>query len=132
MVGLSFGAAGAYGEVMATRAQEFRALAERSGPKRAKRPWKPKVQNANTALPGVSATDKKRGRGDTAARNVSMHAERHGGPALETSATTPSRKSTRKSVDHTKRTTTQQLRAIQKASAPKTRAARARVRARKV
>ncbi len=102
---------------MTTKAHEFRAQAERSGPKKAKRP-----ASKLTKAPG------KRGVGATAKRHPSGHAERRGGPALEDSATKPSRKSTRKSVDHTKRTTNQQLKAKRKSSSPTSVAERAKSR----
>jgi hypothetical protein len=57
------------------------------------------------------------------------HAGRRGGAALEEMATdaTPSRKSTRKSSDRTKRTTNLQLREQRRTNAPSARAARAKV-----
>jgi hypothetical protein len=71
----------------------------------------------------VSATDRKAGAKSTAKRNASDRAEEKGGAVLEDSATgTPSRKSTRKSADGTKRTTNLQLREERKTASPKARA----------
>lgn len=104
---------------MTTKAHEFRSQQERSGPKKAKRPTSKVVKSTGDASkPGGSIAGKKRGIGHTALRNPSQHAERHGGAVLEDSATKPSRKSTRKSVDHVKRTTSQQLKAQRKTTAP--------------
>mgnify|MGYP001468941625 CR=1 FL=1 len=112
---------------MTTKAHEFRAQAERSGPKKAKRaPSKLVKHTGDAAQPGGSVTGKKRGVGKTATRHPSEHAERRGGPALEDSATKPSRKSTRKSVDHTKRTTNLQLKAQRKSGSPTSVAERAK------
>lgn len=45
---------------MATRAEMFRYEQERSGPKKAKRPRRPRRDApVDTSLPGVSATDKR-------------------------------------------------------------------------
>lgn len=52
------------------------------------------------------------------------HAGRRGGAALESTIGQPTRKSTRKSSDRTKRTTNQQLRAIRKSRSPAARHAR--------
>jgi hypothetical protein len=52
------------------------------------------------------------------------HAGRRGGAVLEETAGTPTRKSTRKSSDRTKRTTNLQLREIRKTSSPGMRHAR--------
>ena len=108
---------------MTTKAQAFRAQQERAAnPPRAKQPKRPRRdQVVDTSLPGVSATDRKAARGP----NHNLLAGRRGGAALEDSATRrPSRKSTRKSSDHTKRTTNQQLQAVREITAPSARAAR--------
>ena len=55
-------------------------------------------------------------------RNANRKAERRGGAVLESSAKRPSRKSTRASVDRTKRTTNQQNRATMRQHAPSSRA----------
>ncbi len=98
---------------MTTKAEDFDNEQRWSRPK-----TKKKVSPKLKALSG----HQKRGVGHTAARHPSGHAARHGGPALEDSATVPSRKSTRKSVDHTKRTTNQQLKAVRKTTSPSNRA----------
>ena len=88
-------------DLMATKAQTFRYLAERSGPDRASKPKKRRDAATDTSKPGVSATDRKAGGGSSAARNRSLHAARKGGVKLEDSQTTPSRKSTRRSKGRT-------------------------------
>lgn len=82
---------------MATRAQRFRHLAERAGPKRAKRPPRRRRDvPVDTAKKGVSASHRKAGAGSTAARNR-YGAQHDAGRVLENSDTgRPSRKSTRK------------------------------------
>src|SRR4051812_15990485 len=100
---------------MATKAQSFRARAQREArPPLPKHPARPR-----RATPPVQAV----GIEHTAARNVSGHAGRRGGAALEDSANgKPSRKSTRGSADHTKRTTNLQLRETRKVTSPQARA----------
>ena len=118
---------------MATRAQRFRAEAQRGAkPARSKQPKRRRRdQPVDTALPGVSATDRKAGGGSTAARNRSARAGRKGGARLEDSATgKPSRKSTRKSAGRVKRTSNLQRREIRATSSPSRRATRTRTRKR--
>jgi hypothetical protein len=92
-----------------TKAHAFRqAQARSANPPKAKQP-------KHEATAGTTGADARR------------HAGRRGGAVLEPPATVgakPSRKSTRKSVDHTKRTTNQQLEASREASAPSARASR--------
>jgi len=80
----------------------------------------------DTALPGVSASDKKVGRGSSGTRNVK--ARRNGMTStLEDSATgQPSRKSTRKGANRAKSATGLERRARQKTAQSKTRAQAAR------
>lgn len=89
---------------MATKAELFRYQAERSGPKRPKKPAKrPRNSPVDTALPGVSASARKAGAGSTAARNVSGRAARSAPYRLEDSRSgRPSRKSTRRSANRLK------------------------------
>ena len=102
---------------MATKAQSFRSRAQRE----AHPPKPPKKVRARRAAPVQQL-----GVEHTAARNVSGHAGRRGGAALEDSANgKPSRKSTRASADHTKSTTNQQLRETRKVTSPQARAASA-------
>ncbi|MBK9030789.1 MAG: hypothetical protein IPL61_05520 [Myxococcales bacterium] len=113
---------------MATKAQAFRTEQQRAAkPPRPKQPKKPRRDEVvDTSLPGVSATDRKATRGP----NRNLLAGRRGGAALEDSATgTPSRKSTRKSVDRTKRTTNQQLQAVRATTSPTARATRSKAKA---
>ncbi len=113
-----------YGSDMATKSQLFRAQQQRDAhPPKAKKPPRPRRDvPVDTALPGVSASDRKAGGGSSGARNKSMRAQKKGGAKLESSATgKPSRKSTRKSTGRIKRTSNLRLRAIRKATAPKTR-----------
>jgi hypothetical protein len=100
---------------MATKAQSFRARAQRES-----RPPQPKHPPHKKHVAPVQAA----GNEHTAARNVSGHAGRRGGATLEDSANgKPSRKSTRRSADHTKRTTNLQLRETRKVTSPSARAA---------
>ena len=87
-----------------TRAQEFREQELQAN--RVKRPARPKAKKAE---PDAGAVDAR------------SHAGRRGGAALEDSATKPSRKSTRKSSNRTKRTTNLQLRAEREARSPQVR-----------
>lgn len=86
---------------MATKSEWFRYRQERSGPKKAKRPPRPRRDlDVDTSLPGVSATDRKVGAGSTARRNFSLRSARNAPYALEDSfGGRPSRKSTRKSAN---------------------------------
>ncbi len=109
---------------MATKAQAFRVSQQRAAhPPKPKQPPRPRRDLVvDTAQPGVSATDRKAVRGPKAL------AGRRGGAALELNTATPSRKSTRKSSDGTKRTTNLQLRAERKTASPVARATRAAAR----
>jgi hypothetical protein len=67
------------------------------------KPKKPKLQSVDTALPGVSASDKRKGQGHTAVRNASGRADKKAAFGLEDSASgRPSRKSSRKSANRAK------------------------------
>lgn len=113
---------------MATKAQAFRTAQQRAAkPPRPKQPKRARRDEVvDTSKPGVSATDRKATRGPKRSRL----AGRRGGAALEdTKAGKPSRKSTRKSADRTKRTTNQQLQATRKTASPSARAARGKARA---
>ena len=102
---------------MATKAQSFRAAAQRE----AHKPQPKKTKPARRKPPVKAA-----GESHTAARNVSGHAGRRGGALLEDSANgKPSRKSTRGSSDHTKRTSNLQLRETRKVTSPQARASAA-------
>jgi len=90
--------------------------------KKPKRRTSPLVGKKLRKLPGARNRSKASTE-STLDRNRSKHAERRGGAVLEENASgTPSRKSTRKSIDHTKRTTNQQLRAIARVTSPSNRA----------
>ena len=89
---------------MATKSQLFRYKAERSGVKKFKQPRRP-ARNwpVDTALPGVSATDRRAGGGSSGTRNLSHEAARKAAYVLEDSATgRPSRKSTRRAANRQK------------------------------
>ena len=97
---------------MATKAELFRYRQERSGAKRAKEaPKRRRDRPVNTALPGVSATDRVAGAGRSGARNVSKSAARKAPYMLEDSRVKASRKSTRKGANRQK--TDSQLRTKQ-------------------
>jgi hypothetical protein len=108
---------------MPTKAQEFRTEQQRNAhppkPKQARRPRR----NEPTAAAAQPATDDVL---ELRGRTRRLHAERRGGAVTEDPIVgKPSRKSTRKSSDGTKRSTNQQLEAVRKTTAPSARAARA-------
>ncbi len=113
---------------MATKAEKFRSETERAGAKKPKAPRKPRRDvQVDTAKPKTSATDRKAGGSSTAARNRSKKAAGKAGAALEDSVASkrPSRKSTRKSANRSKRDTNLSLRETRKVTSPKARARRA-------
>ena len=88
---------------MATKAELFRYRQERNGAKRPKQLAKRRRDRpVDTALAGVSATDRKAGGGSSGTRNVSRSAARKASYTLETSRVKASRKSTRKSANRQK------------------------------
>lgn len=89
---------------MATKAERFLYQEQRSGPKKAKRaPRRRRDNPVDTALPGVSATDRKVGGGWTIQRNYSKRLAEQGLHMLENSATgKASRVSTRRSANGAK------------------------------
>lgn len=89
---------------MPTKSEYLRYQEERSGAKKAKRPARPRRDNAvDTALPGVSATDRKIGGGWTIQRNFSKRQDKQGLYMLENSNTgRPSRVTSRKGAKHMK------------------------------
>jgi hypothetical protein len=117
---------------MSTKAQDFRAQQQREAkPPKPKQPPKRRRANAlDTALPGVSASDRKARVHESGSRNEQARSDNKGGAKLEASNGKASRKSTRKSVGRVKRSTNLQLRAVRRTSAPKSRAAQAAARAR--
>ena len=111
---------------MPTKAQEFRTEQQRNAnPPKPPKPRKPRRDAVvDTSRPGVSATDRRVERG----RTRSILAGNRGGAVTEdpvAGGTRPSRKSTRKSADRTKRTTNLQLEAVRKTTSPSARATRA-------
>lgn len=111
-------------ETMSTRSETFRANAARkANPPKKKSP--PKARRdlvVDTALPGVSATDRR------AKRTASKRVAKKGGAALEatkTASARPSRKSTRKASGGAKRTTNLKQRATRKVASPKAKARKA-------
>jgi len=111
---------------MPTKSQVFRYNAERSAPKKkAKSPKRPRPKPAvDTALPGVSATDRRAGGDSTAARNLSKSAARKASYALEDSTLRPSRKSTRRSHNRQKTDSALRQRQTERAAAPSERSRR--------
>jgi hypothetical protein len=91
---------------MATKADAFKYLAERSGPKKA-----PRARRDWPARPGgARPADERQRHGRTASRNFSLHAEREAPYSLEDSpAGKPSRKSTRRSANRMKPSHPQRL-----------------------
>jgi len=114
---------------MATKAELFRYRQQRSGPDRPKRsPRRRRDTPVNTALPGVSATDRKVGAGATAARNRSRAAAAKTPYALEDSRTRPSRKSTRRGANKQRQDVQLRKKALRAVRSPTKRAARGRAR----
>ncbi len=105
---------------MATKAEQFKALVQRSGHGHAlqsehKRPIAKLKMEAVRGLLGPSAV-----------RNLSLRAGRKAEVKLEPSLGRPSRKSTRRSANKGKLATNLERRQIRRASSPQSRAARAR------
>jgi hypothetical protein len=106
---------------MATRAERYRAeqqvTSSQAKPKKAKAHSIDRAVDATTA--GVSGVG-------TARRNLSKRSNNKGGPALEVStASTPSRKSTRSSAGRSKSATELTRRQTRRITSPKARATRA-------
>jgi hypothetical protein len=92
---------------MATKAEEFRYWTERSGPKKAKSPPRPRRDvPVDTAKAGSSATDRRAPRGEDAPRAAKKAAY-----ALERSGTKPTRRSTRKAANRQRTDTKMQAQA---------------------
>lgn len=110
---------------MLRKAEQFRREAVRPKSK-AKKPAKPKQwEGVDTAKPGISATNAKRGLGHTAPRNKSQHADRKAAVVLEDSATgRPSRKSSRKSSNRIKADANLHSRQTRRSTSAKSRAGR--------
>lgn len=114
---------------MTTRAQDFRREQQREAkPPKPTAPARGRRDDpVDTAMPGVSATDRKVGFGSSGPRNVSARSDKKGGAVLEDSATgKASRKSTRTASGGANRTAELRRRATRKASAPSATAARAK------
>jgi hypothetical protein len=114
---------------MLTKAHRVRATQQREAhgnpTKKPRRPRRDKP--VDTAKPGVSASDRKAGKGATGLRNLSNKAALKGGFELESSATDrPTRKPTRRSGKaHVKSSTQLTGRQTRRTSSPKARATRA-------
>jgi hypothetical protein len=109
---------------MRSKAQDFRQAEWLSKHDRPPQPRRAKPSDGvDTARPTVSASDKKHPR-----TSVGLQNEKKGiqpGPVLEENhGKRPSRRSTRKSADHTKRTSNLQNKATMKSRSPKERQAR--------
>jgi ribosome-associated translation inhibitor RaiA len=75
-------------------------------------------QPVDTALPGVSATDRKAGYGSTAKRNTLLETRKTTAALEDSAEDRPSRKSTRKSAGRAKRDVGQQLRETAETRSP--------------
>lgn len=119
---------------MVTKAEAFRrdeAAKQRKKNAKPKKPKKPKRSEVDTAEPGVSATDDKRGIAHTADRNRSQHAKRKASVVLEDSESgKPSRKSSRRSANRLKSASGLEKEAARRLNTPKAKATRAKARAR--
>lgn len=113
---------------MATRAERFRAQAERTGnaKRRPKSPPKPDQRAGQRARAALVA--KHDHPGSRVPHNVAPRASKNSTYELEATndASRPSRKSTRRSATHVKPDADMRLRAVNRTSSPKRRAARAR------
>ncbi|WP_394845991.1 hypothetical protein LZC95_00825 [Pendulispora brunnea] len=119
---------------MSTRAEEFAAIAERSGPKKKKSPAKTtKTKKATEARARGRALQKTSGRpagGKTARRNIKKDDAERATHALEDSGSgRPSRKSTRSGANRVKADSQLKRRQTRATSAPKTRARKAAAKA---
>lgn len=84
---------------MATKAQQARALQERSGPKRAPKPRKVKPNAVDTSRPGTSVSSRRARGAANGTENESKHGAKRALVVLEESASGKrSRKSTRGSA----------------------------------
>lgn len=119
---------------MVTKAEAYRreeSAKQRKKTAKPKKAKKPKRSRADTSLPGVSATDDRRGKGHTAERNRSQHAERKAAVVLEDSESgKPSRKSSRRSANRLKSAAGLEKEAARRLNTPKAKATRARARSR--
>jgi hypothetical protein len=108
---------------MATKAELFRYRQERKGPKRPPSPPRRRRDTpVNTALPGISATDRKGGGNSTGGRNVSKSAAKKAPYQLEDSRTVPSRKSTRRGANKQRQDVQLRERVMLKKTSPSARA----------
>lgn len=109
------------GSLIGRRVGKSRANLERA----AARPEKRKRDSlVDTALPGVSATDRKAGGGSTARRNTKKNLAGLTAALEDSAQDTPSRKSTRGSAGHAKRDGNLKQREVRKLHSPKERARR--------
>ena len=109
------------GSLIGHRVGKSRANLERA----AARPEKDKRDSfVDTALPGVSETDRKAGGGSTARRNTKKNLAGLTSALEDSAQDTPSRKSTRGSAGRAKRDGNLQQRAVRKLHSPKERARR--------
>ncbi len=122
---------------MATKAERFKSLAERSGPKRAPQSKRMRMTSARDKElnpgPGESARDRKTGETGQGTRNTAKKGH-DAVYTLEPSDARPSRKSTRKSPGHVKTDSQLKRRQTRTATSPQTAAAKGatRVGAKKV
>jgi len=112
---------------VATKAEQFRAATIRPRPK-APRPERPKAAGlvVDTARPGVTSDQRRKGGTSTAARNRAAHAARKASYALEDALAParPSRKSSRRSANHIKPEANLERRQKRKLHSPDARARR--------
>ena len=112
---------------MATKAELFRYRQERKGPKLPKQPPRRRRDRpVNTALPGISATDRIVGAGASGARNTSRSAARKAPYQLEDSRVQASRKSTRRGANRQKPDSQLRTRQTRVTTSPSQRAQRSR------
>jgi len=104
---------------MSTKAEEHRYWTERSGPKKAKSPPRPRrASSVDTSQPGVSASDRR------AAPRASAAAGKKASYALEQTEGRPSRKSTRKGANRQRNDAQMRVKARTAESRPPSRGGR--------
>ncbi len=118
---------------MHTKAEDFRARAQRSAPPKPKQKKHPRRSPpADTSKPGVGADARRAGGGSSAARSRKKKPRTTGIVVLEDSAGKPSRKSTRRSANHSRPSSNLERKERRKRRTPSFRADAAQARTAKV
>jgi len=119
---------------MATRSDQFKALAQRTRPRRPTRSGYMPAPGlvVETSRPQTNATLRRKGGSSTAARNRAAHAARKASFALEDSSSSgrPTRKSTRRGENRMKPESNLERRQKRRSASPQRQAQKASVRSR--